>query len=171
MLAMDRQRSMHFKSQTPVRSLLDEKMCLKSLGRFLFIVLIVVPGALVSFGVWEGLERPRSVSSSQKKWLTGKFFYISGHNTGFISCSSFSHVFWVDASSYESMTMSLKGISSIPAAQASGVDGSVESTLQWISHIQEWLIIFDNADESSPEMVAKFLPSGNRGNLLITSRN
>ena len=33
-------------------------------------------GALVSFGGWEGLERPRSVSSSQKKCLRGRCIYI-----------------------------------------------------------------------------------------------
>ena len=40
-------------------------------------------------------------------------------------------MFWVDASSQESITMSLKA-----AAQEHGVDGSVESVLQWISFIQ-----------------------------------
>ncbi|KAF8800332.1 hypothetical protein BYT27DRAFT_7117790, partial [Phlegmacium glaucopus] len=49
---------------------------------------------------------------------------------------SFSHVFWVDASSKESITMSHKGISSLPAARDPNVDGSVESVLWWISHIQ-----------------------------------
>src|SRR5277367_5241228 len=68
--------------------------------------------------------------------------------------------------------MSLKGISSIPAQQGTGMDGSVESTIQWISCIQgEWLIVFDNADDPSPELVAKFIPPGKRGNILITSRN
>jgi hypothetical protein len=68
--------------------------------------------------------------------------------------------------------MSLKGISSIPAAQASCLDGSAKSVLQWISGIQkEWLIVFDNADDLSPDVMAKFIPSGNRGNILITSRN
>src|SRR5271168_2693775 len=86
-----------------------------------------------------------------------------------MSCSSFSHVFWVDASSHESITMSFKGLSSIPSA---GMDGSVDSALQWISQIQEeWLIVFDNADDPSPDVVAKFIPPGNRGNILITSRN
>jgi hypothetical protein len=81
-------------------------------------------------------------------------------------------MFWVDASSHDSIIMSLKGISSIPAAQASGVDGSDQSTLQWISSIQEeWLIVFDNADNLPPKMVSKFIPQGNRGNILITSRN
>ena len=45
------------------------------------------------------------------------------------------------------MEMSLRGISSLPAAQHSGVDDSVGSVLQWISFLQEdWLIVFDNAD-------------------------
>ena len=83
-----------------------------------------------------------------------------------------SHVFWVDASSVESITLSLRGISSISAAQASCPDDSVESVLQWMSGIQEeWLIVFDNADELPVHMVEKFIPSGNRGNILITSRN
>jgi len=68
--------------------------------------------------------------------------------------------------------MSFRGISSIPAAQKSGVDGSVESVLQWISFLQEeWLILFDNADNLPSKVVAKFIPPGNRGNILITSRN
>ena len=68
--------------------------------------------------------------------------------------------------------MSLKGISSLSSAQFSGVDGSVESVLQWISFLQEeWLIVFDNADVPPPEVVEKFIPLGNRGNILITSRN
>ena len=81
-------------------------------------------------------------------------------------------MFWVDASSLESINMSLRGISSIPVAQVSCLDGSAESVLHWISCIQEeWLIVFDNADDLSPDAVAKFIPPGNRGNILITSRN
>ena len=68
--------------------------------------------------------------------------------------------------------MSLRGISSLSAAQNSGVDDSVDSVLQWISFLQEeWLIVFDNADVPPPEVVEKFIPPGNRGNILITSRN
>ena len=70
------------------------------------------------------------------------------------------------------MKMSVRGISSLPSAQHSGVDDSVESVLQWISFLQEeWLIVFDNADVPPPEVVEKFFPPGNRGNILITSRN
>ena len=70
------------------------------------------------------------------------------------------------------MEMSLRGISSHPAAQNFGVDDSVNSVLQWISLLQEeWMIVFDNADVPPPEVVEKFIPSGNKGNILITSRN
>ena len=68
--------------------------------------------------------------------------------------------------------MSLRGISSISAAQASCWDDSVESVLQWISGIEEeWLIVFDNADDLPVCVVEKFVPPGNRGNILITSRS
>ena len=86
--------------------------------------------------------------------------------------SRLSHVFWVDASSEESIALSLRGISSIFAAQASCLDDSVESVLRWMSGIQEeWLIVFDNADEPPVYVVERFIPPGNRGNILITSRN
>ena len=66
------------------------------------------------------------------------------------------------------METSLRGLS---AAEHSGVGGSVESVLQWISYLrEEWLIVYDNAD-APPEVVEKFIPPGNRGNILITSRN
>ena len=82
----------------------------------------------------------------------------------------FSHVFWIDASSEESIIMSLRGISSISAAQASCLDDSIESVFMWMSGIQEeWLIVFDNADEPPVHVVEKFIPPGNRGNILITS--
>ena len=84
------------------------------------------------------------------------------------SNTSFLHVFWVDASSLENVLISLRGI----ATQDSGMSDSVGSVLQWISHIQgEWLIVFDNADDISPGVVERFIPPGNRGNILITSRN
>ena len=63
--------------------------------------------------------------------------------------------------------MSLRGIS----AQYSGVDGSAESILQWISFLQEeCLVVFDNADVPPLEVVEKFIPHGNRGNIIIISR-
>ena len=68
--------------------------------------------------------------------------------------------------------MSLRGISSISTPQASCLDDLVESVLQWMSGIEEeWLIVFDNADNPPVHVVEKFIPSENRANILITSRN
>ena len=79
-------------------------------------------------------------------------------------------MFWIDASSVDSITLSFRGISSISGAQASCPDDSVESVLQWISGIQEeLLIVFDNAYEHPVYVVERFIPPGNRGNILITS--
>jgi hypothetical protein len=84
----------------------------------------------------------------------------------------FWRIFWIDASNNETAMQSFRDIAAgDPEAKASGVERSVESVLQWISRIQhEWLLVFDNAD-GEPDVVAKFIPPGNRGNLLITSRN
>ena len=81
-----------------------------------------------------------------------------------------SHVFWVDASSVESIIMSLRSISSISTAQSSCLDDSAESVLHWMSSIQEeWFIVFDNMDVLPTHVVEKFIPTGSRGNILITS--
>ena len=86
--------------------------------------------------------------------------------------SRLSHVFWVDASSLQSIIMSLRGISSISAVQGSCLDDSVESVLQWMSGIQdEWLIVLDNMDDLPVYVVDRFIPPGNRGNVLVTSCN
>jgi hypothetical protein len=51
------------------------------------------------------------------------------------------------------------------------VKPSTESVFGWISTIEhEWLLVFDNAD-GDPDEVAQFFPPGNRGNVLVTSRN
>ena len=146
-------------------------MYLINLRRYLPIGLLA-DDAHVSSGEWEELERPRFVSSSWRKCLTSKVPTFLCLLTQDLFLDRFSHLFWVDASSEEGMETSLRSISSFPAAQYSGVDDSVGSVLQWISFLQEeWLIVFDNADVPPPEVVEKFIPPGNRGNILITSRN
>ncbi|KAF8994737.1 hypothetical protein BDQ17DRAFT_1311387, partial [Cyathus striatus] len=43
--------------------------------------------------------------------------------------------------------------------------------LQWMNTLNnEWLMVFDNAD-GSPDTVEEFIPPGNKGHILITSRN
>ncbi|KAF8156962.1 P-loop containing nucleoside triphosphate hydrolase protein, partial [Crassisporium funariophilum] len=73
-------------------------------------------------------------------------------------------VFWVDASSTDTIILSLKAISG-------NAGSSALSTLQQIAALEdEWLLVFDNAD-GGPEVVEKFLPPGSKGSILITSRN
>ncbi|KAF8995366.1 P-loop containing nucleoside triphosphate hydrolase protein [Cyathus striatus] len=83
------------------------------------------------------------------------------------------HIFWIDATSKDTIEQSIKDIHKINV-KIIGSENSYSAIkiLQWISTLQkEWLIIFDNAD-GSPELIEKYLPpSGNRGNILITSRN
>jgi hypothetical protein len=47
---------------------------------------------------------------------------------------------------------------------------SAGSALKWISERTNWLMIYDGAD-GDYEIVEKFLPPGNGGNILITTRN
>jgi len=83
----------------------------------------------------------------------------------------FWRTFWVDASSAETTELSLQDIASDRDARTSGVEHSTKSVLQWLSVIDyEWLIVFDNAD-GNPHMLSKYIPAGNRGNILFTSRN
>ena len=59
-------------------------------------------------------------------------------------------------------------------AQANSISSeaknSASSALQWISQRTKWLIVYDSAD-GHYSVVEKFLPPGNEGNILITSRN
>ena len=85
---------------------------------------------------------------------------------------SFSSVFWIDASSVGTIIEGLKGICNLPAAQSSGLDGSLESALHWIGLLKEnYVMVFDNADVLSPAELEAYLPPGRWGNILITSRN
>ncbi|KAF4621821.1 hypothetical protein D9613_012161 [Agrocybe pediades] len=83
--------------------------------------------------------------------------------------STFSRVFYIDAATEESIASSFKGIfHNMSGLKSSGLSESPDSVLAWISRLEEdWLIVYDNAEES----VAKYLPRGRRGNILMTSRN
>ncbi|TFK41490.1 P-loop containing nucleoside triphosphate hydrolase protein, partial [Crucibulum laeve] len=85
--------------------------------------------------------------------------------------NKYAYIFWVDATNEDTICTSLKGISSIPEAKNAAVDETTESVLYWITSLsEEWLLIFDNAD-GEPNVVERYLPSNNTGDILITSRN
>ena len=83
----------------------------------------------------------------------------------------FWRIFWVDASTAETMELSLRDIAMDPNARTSGVQCSSKSVLQWLSNVgHDWLLVFDNVD-GDHDAVAKYMPPGNCGNVLLTSRN
>jgi len=52
------------------------------------------------------------------------------------------------------------------------LNGSPESALHWIGSLKEnYAMVFDNADALSPAELEGYFPPGQRGNILITSRN
>ena len=80
----------------------------------------------------------------------------------------FYQIIWVDATSAETIQLSLRDIASDPEAKARNIKDSTESVLRWLSRIDdEILIVFDNANAD----IAEYIPSGNRGNILFTSRD
>ncbi|KAF8351764.1 P-loop containing nucleoside triphosphate hydrolase protein [Amanita rubescens] len=83
--------------------------------------------------------------------------------------SLFSDIFWIDASSESAIDLRLRQIAQANNAPPEVVS-SAAHTLKWISKKSNWLMVYDNAD-GGYEVVEKFLPPGNGGNILITSRN
>jgi hypothetical protein len=82
------------------------------------------------------------------------------------SLQRFSDVFFIDASSLETITADLKNI-----ARAKGVGDSAEDTLQWLSRLnEEWLLLFNNADDTTLNL-RNFFPLCSHGNIIVTSRN
>jgi len=80
--------------------------------------------------------------------------------------SRFSDVFYVDATTKETIIADLKQI-----ALAKGLGESEKNTLDWLSgQRKEWLLLLDNADDPTLNL-RSYIPSCSHGNILITSRN
>ncbi|KAF8326250.1 hypothetical protein F5887DRAFT_1289141 [Amanita rubescens] len=81
----------------------------------------------------------------------------------------FSDIFWLDAYSEAIIEVGLMQIAQANNAPRE-VTKSPQSALKWISQRSRWLMVYDSAD-GHYSVVEKFLPPGNGGNILITSRN
>ncbi|KAJ7265189.1 hypothetical protein C8J57DRAFT_1622277, partial [Mycena rebaudengoi] len=78
----------------------------------------------------------------------------------------FTDMFFLDASTIETITSGLKNI-----ALTGSLGSEADDASRWLASSQnEWLLIFDNADDPSINLFNYFPPSS-RGNILITSRN
>ena len=83
-----------------------------------------------------------------------------------MSYCRFSDIFWIDASSASIVDLRLRQIAQANNAPPEAVSSAAHA-LKWISRKSDWLMVYDNAESG----VKKFLPPGNGGNVLITSRN
>ncbi|KAL9606787.1 MAG: hypothetical protein Q9179_000077 [Wetmoreana sp. 5 TL-2023] len=75
-------------------------------------------------------------------------------------------IFWIDASNAESLERGYLQI-----AKVCGLEGLVSVVKRWLSNISEpWALILDNADDPRLD-ISPYFPVGNRGVVLITTRN
>ncbi|OOQ84544.1 tetratricopeptide repeat domain-containing protein [Penicillium brasilianum] len=74
-------------------------------------------------------------------------------------------VFWIDASSEETVKHSYARI-----AKVGGVEPNENAAKNWLSTLQQpWLLLVDNADDPEVDVI-RYLPKGEGGVVLITSR-
>jgi hypothetical protein len=80
--------------------------------------------------------------------------------------SSFSDVFFIDASTAQTINTGLKN-----NAIRKNIGESADDAILWLAgQYEEWLLLFDNADDPNLNL-SQFFPSCSHGNILITSRN
>ena len=79
---------------------------------------------------------------------------------------SFSDIFYVDATTEETLRTNLEAISPVKAKQ------TVNASLHWLASQTDrnWLLLFDNADNVDLKL-SKYFPSCSFGNIVITTRN
>jgi hypothetical protein len=75
----------------------------------------------------------------------------------------FSEVLYVDASTVESSASDLKALAN--AKRVEDISHYLESRRT------EWLLFFDNVDDTGSVMIRKYFPNCAHGNILITTRN
>ena len=80
--------------------------------------------------------------------------------------SRFSDIFYVDASTKETISADLTNV-----ALSQGIGESEKATIDWLARRrEEWLLVLDNADDPTLNL-RLYLPRCSHGNILITSRN
>ncbi|KAJ7470004.1 P-loop containing nucleoside triphosphate hydrolase protein [Mycena galericulata] len=101
------------------------------------------------------------LGGSGKSQLAFKFVHDSQAQA--IHC--FSEIFYIDATNEQVLEIDLQTITPVE------VGNSAEASLCWLAGKQEeWLLFFDNADDTKLDL-SKFFPHCTFGNILITTRN
>jgi tetratricopeptide (TPR) repeat protein len=81
------------------------------------------------------------------------------------------YVFWVGADTELDLTSGYVSIAqtlNLPLKDTENQDETVQAVRVWLEREEDWLLIFDNADQ--PELVQPFLPREIQGHILVTSR-
>ena len=93
-------------------------------------------------------------------------FHYSTFELMALCATSFSEVFFIDASTAETIDTDLRNI-----ALAKEIGNTAEDAILWLAvQREEWLLLFDGADDAALNL-RKFFPQCSHGNILITSRN
>ncbi|KAJ7470012.1 P-loop containing nucleoside triphosphate hydrolase protein [Mycena galericulata] len=101
------------------------------------------------------------LGGSGKSQLAFKFV----HDSQAQAIHRFSKIFYIDATNEQTMKSDLQTITPME------VGNSAEASLRWLAGKQEeWLLLFDNADDTKLNL-SKFFPHCTFGNILITTRN
>jgi tetratricopeptide (TPR) repeat protein len=80
-------------------------------------------------------------------------------------------VLWVQANSQETLLTEFVTLAkqlNLPEQNEQEQQVVVQAVLQWLETHSRWLLIFDNADDLA--MVQDYLPHGNQGHILLTTR-
>ncbi|KAJ7888011.1 hypothetical protein B0H13DRAFT_2277448 [Mycena leptocephala] len=102
------------------------------------------------------------LGGSGKTQIALKFLEMTNRH----QASRFTKQFFINASSLQTLDTALKNI-----AIAHKIGTSSEDGLLWlISQREEWMLLFDNADDPSIDLF-HFFPKCTHGNIIITSRN
>jgi hypothetical protein len=83
-----------------------------------------------------------------------------------LPCLSFTKQFFLNANSLQTLDTAFKNI-----AIAHKIGNNSHDALSWlITQIEEWILLFDNADDTNIDLFP-FFPRCTHGNIIITSRN
>ena len=95
----------------------------------------------------------------------GRFLLASIYFSAYVR-SRFSKVFFVNASSGSTIDADLLNI-----AFFEGIGNTHQDTLDWLASLkEEWLLVFDNADDINLD-IQDYFPPCSHGNIIITTRN
>jgi hypothetical protein len=122
--------------------------------------------AALNSGKTAAIAQPQAISGLGgigKTQNAVEYAYRNQHN--------YNTILWVKAESESSINadfVTIAGLLDLPEKQEQDQRKIVEAVKHWFQGRTDWLLILDNADDIA--MVQSFIPSGNKGHILLTTR-